>query len=311
MSEKPTGIGARAGRVAAYGLSLPVRLVRAAAAFVGGTTTLLTETLLPASIRGSSTYRITFGLAQAFVVEQLAGMRGDTATPAVRDRFLERKVLGNLVELAGLVTVRFSPLWVFAIAADATGGGRVFLERLVDHLKRNGVLSPDAHPQELVDVLEAVQAASRATASAVDLPPLSRSELNELIDEMRGHYTAVFTDTGALLRQLEDTWQGMVEVSRREGVSLEKVLGVMALEAAGLARKGLGAVTALGETSWSLLDEAVLRSYRETLQRIDREGVRRFVAQHYRPFVRAAVEHFHPGKLTGVERWLGVTPTRR
>src|SRR5690606_8686773 len=132
--KKPTGIGARAGRAAAYGLSLPVRLVRAGAAFVGGTTTLLTDTLLPASVRGTSTYRITLGLLQAFVVEQLAGVRAEAGAPAVRDRFIERKALGNLVELAGLVTVRFSPLWVLAIAADATGGGKVFLERLVDHL---------------------------------------------------------------------------------------------------------------------------------------------------------------------------------
>src|SRR5690606_18694145 len=135
-----------------------------------------------------------------------------------------------------------------------------------------------------------VQEASRATASAVDQPPLSRRELAELIAEMRGHYSKVFADTGALLRQLEDTWQAMVAVSRREGVSLEKVLGVMTLEAAGLARKGFGAVAAVGEASWSLLDEAVLTSYRDTLKRIEEQGLGRYLARHYRPFVRAALE---------------------
>ncbi|HEX7003523.1 MAG TPA: hypothetical protein VF168_05005 [Trueperaceae bacterium] len=299
----------RPGRALAYGISLPLRLVRAAAAFVGGTTTLLTDTLLPGSVRGSSTYRITLGLFQSFLIEQLAGMRAAGAAP-LRDRFVQRKALGNVVELAGLATVRFSPLWVFAIAADATGGGRIYLERLVEHLKRHGVLREDAEPRELVDVLDAVQSASQATASAVDMPPLSRRELEELVAEMRGHYSKVFSDSGALLRHLETTWQEILEVSRRQEVPLERVLGVMALEAASLMRKGIGTVAAVGGASWSVLDEAVISSYRTILGQIASEGIGPYVTKHYHPFLNAARAHFDPQRLTSVERWLGVETGR-
>lgn len=85
----------------------------------------------------------------------------------------------------------------------------------------------------------------------------------------------------------------------------------MTLEAAGLARKGFGAVAAVGEASWSLLDEAVLTSYRDTLKRIEEQGLGRYLARHYRPFVRAALGHFRPAQVTGVERWLGVRPQRQ
>ena len=304
---KPKVTARRAGRALAYGLSLPVRAVRAGAAFVGGTSTLLTDTLLPHSVRGSSTYRITLGLLQSFLIEQLAGMRRDGQAP-LRDRFLQRKALGNLVELAGLATVRFSPLWVFAIAADATGGGRVYLERLVEQLKRHGVLEEDADPSELVDVLESVQAASNASATAVDMPPLSRKELEEFVAQMRTHYTKIFADSGALLKHLEVTWQGIVDVSRHQQVPLERVLGVLALDAAALARKGAGTVAAVGGASWSVLDEAVLSSYRSTLERISREGIGAYVGRHYHPFVTAARAHFDPRRLTRLERWLGIGP---
>lgn len=305
IGTKAKRIAARAGRALAYGVSMPERLVRAGAAFVGGTSALFTETLLPASIRGSSTYRITFGLLQSFLVEQLAGMSTTGKTP-VRERFVQRKALGNLLELAGLATVRFSPLWVFAIAADASGGGKVYLERLVDHLKRHRVLAQDVNPRELVDVLEAVQVASQASASTVDLPPLSRAELEEVVSQMRSHYSKVFSDSGTLLRHLESTWQGMLDVSKRQKVPLEQVLGVMALEAASLARKGAGTVVAVGGASWSLLDEAILTSYRTTLERISVEGISGYVRKHYRPFVTAARAHFDPAAVTRVERWLGV-----
>ena len=88
--------------------------------------------------------------------------------------------------------MRFSPLWVFAIAGDAAGGSKVFLNRLVEHLKENEIIPQEAKATELVDVLEAIQVASSKSATSIDTPPLSRKKLTELADEMKGSYMRVF-----------------------------------------------------------------------------------------------------------------------
>lgn len=289
-----------------YLLSLPERSLRAGAAFLGGTSALLTDILIPSGLRGSSSYRITVGLLQAFLIERLAGMEevGGDGRPALKSRFVQRKLVGNVLEAAGLLTVRLSPLWVFAIAADGASGGKVFVERLVEQLKARGVIAPDAHPKELVEVLEAVQEASGASAAAVDLPPLSREELRQFVEEMKARYARVFSGTGDLLGTFEETWQRMTALAGRERVPLARLTGVMALEAAEAFNKGVGTVAAVGETGWSLVDEAILDSYRRTLNEVANAGLRAYLRSHYRPFVRAAARQFEPRRRTGLERLL-------
>ena len=52
-----------------YTLSLPERGLRALASIIGGTTSLLTNVLLPDSLRQSTTYTVTIGLLQQYVIE--------------------------------------------------------------------------------------------------------------------------------------------------------------------------------------------------------------------------------------------------
>ncbi len=293
-----------------YSLSLPERSLRSLAALVGGATSLLTDTLLPDALRGSSLYQVTVGLFQAFLVERVAEMERGAPEPALGDKYVQRKVLGNLLEAAGLLTVRLSPLWVFAILGDAAGGSKVFLERLTAQLRHNGVIGPDAEPQELVDVLEAVQQASSRSATALDLPPLSREELAHLADELKASYARVLEGGGKLLANLDELWLEATEVAERDEVALERVLGALTLDAALVLKKGVGTLRAVGETGAALFDEAILESYRRTLSAMRREGVDGYVKSHLEPFLGSAWRHFDPQRRTLTERLLGLGEER-
>jgi hypothetical protein len=300
---RKTARGAR--DILAYSLSLPERSVRSLAALVGGGTSLLTSVLLPDSLRGTTTYRVTIGLFQDFLIEKVADMaRPPTEQPSVKERFMQRKFLGNALEAAGLFTIHLSPLWVLAIAADAASGSKVFLHHLTERLKANGVLPPDAQPTELVEILEGVQKVSAQTALAIDQPPLSRAELELLAKDMQENYTRVLTSSAQLVPESDELWRTMRELASRENISLEQLMGVMTIDAANLLKKSLGTVTAVGQTGITLLDESVLKSYRRTLGRIQEVGFDTYVNSEFKPFLQAAKAHFSFSRKTRLEHWI-------
>lgn len=289
-----------------YALSLPERSLRSLAALVGGGTSLLTSTLLPDSLRGTTSYRVTVGLFQEFLLERVAEVKREAERQhlPLKDKFVQRKILGNVLEAAGLLTMRLSPLWVLAIAADAAAGSKTFLNRLVERLKANGVLAEDATPSELVDVLEAIQDASSKSAAVIDLPPLTRAELEQLAAEMQASYTRILGSGSQLLPEISGLWQSITEVAQQENVSLERLLGIMTVDAAQVVKKGVGTAAAVGQTGALLFDERILQSYKRTLGRISHEGLERYMSTEMHPFLQLAKAHFKVARRTRLERWL-------
>jgi hypothetical protein len=304
--EKKNAFAEAARQYLAYALSLPERTVRSLAALAGGTSTLLTETLFPESLRETVTYNVVIGMMQRFVIERVAGMEGEISSgpTAVRDDYLQRKLVGNALEAAGLLTMSFSPLWVFAIAGDAAGGSQVFLNRLLEHLKANGVVDQKVQAASLVDVLVAVQDASAKSATAIDVPPLSPRELAELAREIRSSYGKAFKNTADLMGNLNILWGRMEKQAAQNNVSIEHMAGVMTVDALPWGKRGAGAVIAAGKTGAELFDEKVLDSYRRTLSAVADQGLDKYVGRHLSPFLQSAKTHFDPAQLTWTERAL-------
>ncbi len=289
----------------AYLLSLPERTLRSLAALVGGTVTVLTETILPDAVRDSTIYRITLGLTLQFLVERVAQVEREgevtLSVPSLQPRFAQRKLAGTVLETAGLVAIRFSPLWVFAIAADAAAGSKLFLERLAEHLRRNGVIAEGTRIEDLVDVLAAMQQATGKSATAIDTPPLSRAELAQLADDLRTSYGRAFLGTSNLVQSLEGMWGRMQAVAQQEHVPVERVGGIMTLDLAGWGKKGFGATKAFGRTGAELFGENILASYSRTLDGIVQEGADKYFGKRMRPFLQVAVGQFSRDKATWIE----------
>jgi len=289
-----------------YVLSLPERTIRSLAALAGGTTTLLAETLFPKSFRGTTTYRVTIGLMQQFILERVAGMKSEISEDQAKlgDDYVQRKMAGTALEAAGLLTMGSSPLWVFAILGDAAGGSKVFLNRLVKFLKENGVIAEETEATELIDVLEAVQEASSKIATTIDAPPLSREELSKLADEMKASYGRVFKSTTNLMPRLDAIWKNMEGLAHRENISIERLGGIMTVDAVSWSKKGMGIALATHRTGAELFDEKVLDSYKKTLAAASEQGIEKYMSDHMRPFMQSAKAHFDPAQKTWTEKKL-------
>jgi len=301
-SKKPNFIHA-AYEYFSYGLSLPERTVRALAALAGGTTNLLAETLFPESLRKTISYQMTIGLMQRFVLEKVAGMehkRLEDSTELAKD-YVQRKMAGTALEAAGLLTIGFSPLWVMAIAGDAAAGSKIFLNRLVKHLKENQVMDEQAEATNLLDILEAIQDASRRSATALDMPPLTRRDLSAMADEMKTSYSRVFLNTKDLLPRLEEIWLRMEQIARRNNVSVERLSGAMALDASTWSRRGSGMARSVSRAGSELIDEQILASYRKTLATATEHGIDRYMRDQMQPFLQSAKAHFDPAQKTWTE----------
>lgn len=285
-----------------YMVSLPERTIRSLAAVAGGTTSLLTETLFPEALRDTTLYRIFVGDTQRFIIDKVAEVQKEESESETTDesdpQYVQKKMIGGVLETAGLFAMHFSPLWVFAIAGDAAAGSTAFLDRLVDQLKENGVLPPDAHIQGLAELLGAIQDASHKSASAIDTPPLSREELNQLADDMTSSYGQMFANATNLMPRLESIWDQMEQIASRDNISLEKLGGILTIDVASWGKKGIGAVLAVGQTGSDLFGEQILDSYGRTLNEISKQGVTTYLDDRMKPFFQAAWSHFDPDRKT-------------
>ena len=285
-----------------YVLSLPERTIRSLAALAGGTTSLLTDTLFPDVLRGTTLYRIFVGDTQKFVIEKVAQIQregqaddgADTSDPM----YVQKKMIGGALETAGLFAMHFSPLWVFAIAGDAAAGTGVFLNRLTEQLKHNGVIAEDTKVEGLEDLMSAMQDASQTSATAIDTPPLSREEMSKLASDMTESYKQMFAKATDLVPRFETIWDRMGRLASRENISLSRLGGILTVDVAEWGKKGIGSALAVGQTGTSLFGEKILDSYVRTLDDVAKQGATSYVSDRMKPFLQAASDHFSPDRKT-------------
>ena len=91
----------------ALSLSLPERAARALGSLVGGSTLLLTKTLIPTAIKNSNSYHFTLGMFQTFLINNMAQIDDIETGIDLKEHFLNRKLLGTSLEAAGLLTMPF------------------------------------------------------------------------------------------------------------------------------------------------------------------------------------------------------------
>src|ERR687891_2028354 len=134
-------------RVTRFLVSLPERVVRSAAALVGGTVHETAQLVLPRLVRGSRLYEATAKNLLRITVELVGGVerpQEEAAGEYERSprKLAVRKGAGNVVELGSILAFGLSPLWLLAAAADISRGTRVYLDALADELRDAGVIAP-------------------------------------------------------------------------------------------------------------------------------------------------------------------------
>ena len=265
-------------------LSLPERLARALAASLGG---LLYETAnlaLPRWVRRSRLYQAMVYRTLRLTIEFVGNVEGIFPVEELAvNELVVRKTVGNVIELAGLAAVGWSPLWVLAAASDLTGGTRVFLNAFISELKKVGLLQESAEIQSVDDLLNTLEVSSGMAADMVDVPPVK-------IEQLKNSWLA-FRNNAARLPsgdQLNRLYVAFQHIARQEGRSLGTLSSMIA---AGALRAGI-----------QLGSDHLFEYYQGALKTISTEGWGKYLLRISRPYIVTARDHFDPQRVTGTER---------
>lgn len=276
-----------------YLVSLPERTIRAGAALAGGLVAETANVLVPNALRRTRLYQAIVARLLRITIELIGDVQG--VLPAddlpVRE-LLARKTAGNVVELAGVLTLGWSPLWLLAGAADLSGGTRVYLQTLTAELKSSRLLPPSVDISSVDELLAALEETSGVAATTVDLPPLNLAALRTSWQTLR-EQAGTLPDANSLATLFGQLQQ----VAAREQRS---ILEVSSLVAAGAIRAGL-----------QLGNVHLYQYYREALQTIVAEGLLVYLQRVTGPYVKRAIRHYHPTALTYTERYLRKRRARR
>jgi hypothetical protein len=271
-----------------FAASLPERVIRSAAALVGGTVHETAQLVLPRLVRRSRFYEVTAKNLLRILVEGVGAVEGaSTADPGAvpTGEVAVRKGAGNVAELGSILAFGFSPLWLLAATSDVTRGSRVYLRELVEELKAAGVIADSADVGSVDELLGVLEGTSGRTARLIDLPPLELEELRTSLQELRSGTSDLPSPD-----ELAGVYRSLQLEAAREGRSLLEV------------SSGIGLAFLLSARNVSRTH--LVAPYREDWQPLREEGFADYARRVGRPYARAVTGHFHPARETYTEWYL-------
>ncbi|MFC1922688.1 hypothetical protein ACFLY4_05310 [Chloroflexota bacterium] len=272
---------------AGFFISLPERSIRALAASLGGVLYEATEFLLPGWLRRSRFYQGLVVGTLRIAIELVGGVSGVFPSDDMDvQEFTMRKAAGTGIEMAGFLTIGWSPVWLFAVAADLSGGTRAYLQELVFELKGDGMLSEDADVSSIEELLDALEGSSGIMVEALDVPPLNVPDMRSSRQEMRQHATDL-----PEADRLASLYRDLHATADQQDHSMQYMSSLIAT---GALRAGVN----LGQTH-------VFDYYQDALNTINSEGLPVYSRRVARPYFAAAKNHFDPKRISFTERLFG------
>lgn len=286
-----------------YLISLPERIIRSGVSGVTSISTLISTVFFPKALKNSATYRVTYGMLQQFLVEKVAGVEIEEKDFVLKKNYVARKTLGSILEGVGLVSIRFSPVWILAILSDLSGGSKEYFQRILQDLQRNGLIDGGKQYNSVFDVLEQIQATTKVGVNTFDMPPLSKEDFTEFKQEIKNVYQQNTATTKKMMHELETVYKQMNTVSRDKKLNLAQLNGAMAMELMKRgAKKGIDISKVTSVSSLKLLHELFIESYKETLNDISKQGKRSYLIRHMTPFVRQIQKYYQPDTVTTTDK---------
>ena len=189
--------------------------------------------------------------------------------------FTMRKAAGTGIEMAGFLTIGWSPVWLFAVVADLSGGSRAYLQALISELKDDGMLAKDADISSVADLLNALEGSSGLMAESLDVPPLNVEDMRSSWQEMRKHASDL-----PEADSLAGLYHDLQETAEQQDHSVQYMSSLIAT---GALRAGVN----LGQTH-------IFDYYQEALDTINTEGLPLYTLRVTKPYFAAARNHFDP-----------------
>jgi len=294
---------------ASYVLSLPERVVRSVAAVSGGLLREIGNVALPASVRRTTLYRTMVDVALRFLIQEVGEVEGVYPTEGrLAEAFLLQRGASHGVELLGILAFHASPVWVLAALADASGGSRTLVREISSALKEEGLLDAERGFDTIEQVLDGLEKTSDHLATTLNLPPVNvpglRQEWVRLKEELRAIPPKNLPD----LESLESVWERLRDAARKQERTVFAVSSLMAVSAVAhlpanvvwLSRAAKSAARRTGK----VLGATILDHYTDTLNEMSKTGFAAYWKKEFRPYLKAAAEHFAPQHSSLTERLL-------
>ncbi len=296
-----------AGQIALYAISLPERLIRSAAGFVG-MVGLAVARLLPDVVRRTRIYRFVVERQLRILTDDLGGAQRFPGKAPLDAKTAARLGLGGALDNAAILTLHFSPLWILLAAKDATDGARALISDVLDELKDAGLVQPGSRLDKTEALLGALAKLSERAGDAIDCPPLSVDDLKRSLQQISDELVACGRTAVQDVAQLEKLVSGVRKVAADSKRSLLDVMTGLAVATAGKSgRLVLGTSTAAVASVRAVSRRfytGVVRDYQSLLDDIADRGLFCMMAETLAPHVRAAERNFAFAKLTTTENLL-------
>ncbi|MET0164902.1 MAG: hypothetical protein ABW318_07870 [Vicinamibacterales bacterium] len=292
-----------------YLLSLPERLLRSGLGLGAGVAREIGEVVLPDGVRRTRLYQNLVDTTLRFLIEQVGGVEGTypNETP-LPDDFLKRRTAGNVIEALGIVAFRASPVWVLAALADVCGMGRQLIPEIAASLKEQNLLDKDTQFASVDQILDGLESTSSRLAESINTPPLDvptlRQEWHALREEARNLAPSALPSRDTIT-SLWTQLQAEAARQQRSVFETSSMLAVSAVKGLPDNARWLSASALVGASkTGQIVAGALLDHYRATLDDIRQTGFATYAARQLGPYVRAAVGHFSPERITLTERFL-------
>lgn len=267
-----------------YLISLTERALRAVAAGIGGFFYEVTVIVLPSWLRRTRIYRAIVQGMLRITIELIGGAAGILPPDDMGVQELAtRKAAGTGIEFIGLLTMGWSPLWLFALTADLTGGTHTYLQELVSELRKVGLLTADSDISTVEELLDVLEETSGLMAETIDVPPLNVDDMRESWQELRQKKEDL-PDAD----RLANIYVQLRQTATREESSFWSISSLMATSAA---RAGIQ----VGKVH-------IFDFYDVSLRTIAAEGLAAYMLRVTGPYRGVALSHFDPQRMTYTER---------
>ena len=289
-----------------YSISLPERYFRGLTGLLGGMLHETTELLIPDFVKDTTTYNIFVGNLLRFAVENVGEVEGIYNDDGLDEDYASRKLLGNAIEGIGIATVHISPLWIFAFFADSVKGGKIYLKRLRAELIEKGYIDSENESDSIQDLLEGIERTTTSFAQNIDMPPLSRDEIMDNLEEIQDSIGGLFSKTGRVAGDVKDEisnlMQDFLETASEEDQTLMELSGVMTLQVTNRAKKAIAVATTAPQVAGKILYENILVYYSDTLSDINQRGYAVVASETIEPYGSAIIKQFSSEKETWTEK---------
>ena len=292
-----------------YLMSLPERVVRSAAALVGGLLLELGDVTLPAGLRRTKTYQAMAGLGLRFLIEQVGQVGGVFPKEGeLSNDFILRRAAGHGIELAGILAFHASPVWIMAALADVTGAGRQILHEIAQALKQEGLLAADSRFENVNEILDGMEETAGKATDVFNSPPLDVASLRREWQAFQRSVRKIPPKHMPSPDALWVSWASLKMEAAAQDRSVFELSSLMALSSLVRAPYTLGKMArAAGKAAVStgqFFSSGVLEHYQKTLAEIRTAGYLNYWVREFRPYLRAAALQFSRGHKSWTERLL-------